>query len=109
MLTESTRSPSQESFYEQALTRAERSQIGEALAVTGVDEEIVALRLRLRTALKEHPEDLALILRGMEVLRRLVATRYGLSREDQRALDSAFARETARRITQRGGERDDAK
>jgi hypothetical protein len=97
-------------FYEQALSQAERAAFSEALEVDGFDEEIAALRLRLRSVIEAEPKDLALMLRGMDVLRRLVASKYGLSRKDQKALDSAFAAETLRRLEERGegGENDDA-
>lgn len=88
-------------FYEQALTEAERADFAVALEVEGFEEEVAALRLRLRTALK-NPEDLALVLRGMDVLRRMVATRYDLSKPDEQALGSAFAEETLRRVVERG-------
>jgi hypothetical protein len=87
-------------FYEQALTEAERSDLGVALDVEGFEQEIATLRLRLRSALQDR-EDLGLMLRGMDVLRRMVASRYGLSRGDRRNL-SAFAQETARRLEERG-------
>ena len=67
-------------FYECALTEAERAELAGALKVTGIDAEIAALRVRLRRVIKEQPEDLALMLRGMDVLRRLLVTRYGLSK-----------------------------
>ena len=102
MVTKVARKPSKHRFYEQALTKAEQSQLGEALDVAGIDEEIAALRLRLRKAISESPEDMPLILRGMDVMRRMVATKYGLSREDQRGLEFAFAQETLRRIEERG-------
>ena len=100
-MTSATPRTSRRLFYEKALSEAERAGVAAALDVEGVDEEIAALRLRIRTAIKEHPEDLALILRGMDVLRRLVVTRYGLSRGDQREM-TAWMEETARRMKERG-------
>ena len=89
-------------FYECALTEAERAELAGALKVTGIDAEIAALRVRLRKVIKEQPEDLALMLRGMDVLRRLLVTRYGLSKKDEEAFWSAFATETLRRMKGRG-------
>jgi hypothetical protein len=89
-------------FYAQALTEAEQADLCTALEVEGFDEELATLRLRLRTALDENPKDLALVLRGMDVLRRMVATKYGLSREDRQAFQSAFAQETLLRMQERG-------
>ena len=50
--------PKAKRFYEEALTQAERADFPVALDVEGVDQEIAVLRLRLRTALKNRPEDL---------------------------------------------------
>jgi hypothetical protein len=94
-------------FYEQALSEAEQADLGSALDVQGFDAEIAALRLRLRTALKDQPEDLALVLRGFDVLRRMVATKYGLTREERDALNSAYVEETLRRLVDRAESGDD--
>jgi hypothetical protein len=104
------RKPSQRRFYGRALSEAERLSLAEALEVEGFDEEIAALRVRLRTAIEKYPEDLPLMLRGMDVLRRLVASKYGLSKDDQRDFESAFAAETLLRMQERGegGDNDDA-
>jgi hypothetical protein len=90
-------------FYEAALTAAEQAEVRGAMEVQGLDEELAALRVRLRSAIHDKPEDLALMLRGMDVLRRMVAVKYGLTRGDSEAL-SAFAEETLRRLRERGGD-----
>jgi len=69
-------------FYAEALTAAERADLPVALEIDGVDEEIAVLRLRLRTALEKSPEDLPLMLRGIELLTRAVARRYRLAKPD---------------------------
>lgn len=104
MVARAPRKTDKRRFYAQALTEAEQADLGTALQVDGFDEELAALRLRLRTALERRPEDLPLVLRGMDVLRRMVATKYGLSQKDRLALESAFAQETLRRMQARGGE-----
>ena len=95
------RKPDKRLFYAEALSEAERADLGAALDVEGFEEEIATLRLRLRSHLEERPKDLALMLRGLDLLRRMVATKYGLSRGDQRGL-SGFAEETMRRLEERG-------
>jgi hypothetical protein len=107
MVTKAPRKLDKRRFYEQALSEAERADFGAALKVEGFDEEIAALRLRLRTSLKDRPADLELMLRGMDVLRRLVASKYGLSRSDKASLSSAFVEETLRRVEERGEGGDD--
>ncbi len=48
------RTPSQrlKSFYDEALSEAERADFAAALGVHGIDQEIAVLRLRLRTAIQ---------------------------------------------------------
>ena len=91
-------------FYHQALNEAERADLPVALEVEGVDQEIAMLRLRLRTALKDRPEDLALMLKGIDALRKIVATRYRLPREARRDFEKETARvrdEIARMLAER--------
>lgn len=82
---------SPKSFYAQALTEAERADLPAALKVEGMDDEIALLRLRLRTALTESPDDLTLMLRGIDLLARAVATRYRLSKRAERDLADSLA------------------
>ena len=79
------------SFYAKALTEAERADLPLALEVEGVDEEIALLRLRLRTALTESPDDLTLMLKGIDLLAKAVATRYRLSKRAERDLAGSLA------------------
>lgn len=50
-----------------------------ARSVEGLDEEVALLRTKLATALREHPDDLDLFLKGIGLLVRAVAIRYRLS------------------------------
>lgn len=70
-----------DAFYAGALSRAEAANFSQALEVDGIDQEIAALRLRLRTLLAEQPEDLAKLFKGMEVLARLVTVKYRLPKD----------------------------
>ena len=71
-------------FYVNTLETAERSDFPVALEVEGVDQEIAVLRLRLRTALKERPDDLQLMLRGVVMLVQALAAKYRLPKADPR-------------------------
>src|SRR5688572_402268 len=73
-------------FYAKALSEAERADLPVALEVEGMEEELAVLRLRLRAAIKKHPEDLPLMFRGIELVARAVAMRYRLSKEAQNDL-----------------------
>ncbi|HXG42479.1 MAG TPA: hypothetical protein VNL95_07135 [Dehalococcoidia bacterium] len=79
------------SFYAEALSEAERLELEEAREVEGLDEEIAVLRVRLKRALQEHPQDLALIAKGVDMLVRAVAARYRLSPKARRDLADNLA------------------
>ncbi|GEM_PF-4510343 len=68
-----------ESFYRDALTEAEQALLPEAMEMEGLDEEIALLRLKLQQAIMERPEDLDLLMKGVGLLVRAVATQYRLS------------------------------
>ena len=66
-------------FYNDALSASERMLLEAAASVEGLAEEVAALRVRLATALGEHPNDLRLALYGMNTLVRMVVAQYRLS------------------------------
>ena len=70
-------------FYGQALSRAARVRLAEARGVEGLDEEIALLRAKLRQLVEEHPERTELLLKGISLLVKAVATRYKLSPKAQ--------------------------
>ena len=78
------------SFYRQVLSEAERLALPEAEEIQGLDQEIALLRVKLRTALEERPEDLKLMLKGIELLVRALSTRYRLPRQSQEDLSEAI-------------------
>ena len=78
-------------FYSRALTRAERAALPVALAIEGLDEEIAVLRLRLRRAIEERPDDLPLMFKGIDLMAKVVATRYRLSKKAERDLAASLA------------------
>lgn len=77
-------------FYEQVADSAERVELAEAGRVQGLDEEIALLRVRLRHAVADRPDDLPLLLKGIGLLVKAVAARYSLSKKDGRDLDRAL-------------------
>jgi hypothetical protein len=66
-------------FYDRVLTAAEREDLARAMNIEGVDEEIALLRLRLRSLIEQRPNDLPLMLKGIDLLARAVTTRYRLA------------------------------
>ncbi|HEY7467312.1 MAG TPA: hypothetical protein VIB47_11540 [Dehalococcoidia bacterium] len=79
-------------FYEKALTEAERADFQIALEIEGVAEEAALLRLRLRQAVSERPEDLALMVRGLDALSRALSRRYRLGKQEGAAAAEAMRR-----------------
>jgi hypothetical protein len=75
-----------ERFYGKALSQAELVMLEEARDLEGLDEEIAMLRVRLFTALRDHPEDLRLLTHGIAILVRAVAAQYRLSPKARRDL-----------------------
>lgn len=73
-------------FYEDALTQAEQEELSLARQIEGLDQEIAVLRVRMKAALREHPEDLPLIAKGLDMLVKAVAARYRLSPKARRDL-----------------------
>lgn len=66
-------------FYASALAEAEQVVLADAVELEGIDQEIAVLRTKLRAALAEHPEDIALMLRGIDLLVKAVVAKYRLS------------------------------
>jgi hypothetical protein len=73
-------------FYRHALNQAEQTELEEAQEVEGLDDEIAVMRVRLKRAVEEHPEDLPLLVKGLDMLARAVGTRYRLSPKSRRDL-----------------------
>ncbi|MBM2827428.1 MAG: hypothetical protein HW403_1492 [Dehalococcoidia bacterium] len=67
------------SFYEDVLTEGEQMLMSEALDIDGLDGEIALLRVKLQQALVEHPENMEVLMKGVGLLVRAVATQYRLS------------------------------
>jgi hypothetical protein len=78
-------------FYADSLSEAEQVALNEAAEVEDLDHEIAVLRVRLKKALDEHPEDYALMVRGIGMLTKAVATQYRLSPRASKDLAERFA------------------
>ncbi len=79
-----------EAFYAQALSQAAQVELNQARDVEGLDEEIALLRLRLKEMLAEHPENMPLLLRAIDLLVKAVSAKYRLSRGDKENLTDAI-------------------
>ena len=85
------RRPSPRNFYRQALTEAEQVELSQAQEVEGLDDEIALLRVRLKRGVMERPQDLPLLVRGLDLLVKAVAARYRLSPKARRDLADNLA------------------
>ena len=77
-------------FYEEALSEAERLNLPEARQMEGLDEEIAVMRVRLKRALEERPEDVQLISKGLDLLVKAVAAKYRLSPKARKELSDSI-------------------
>ncbi len=85
------RSKLEQSFYGSALDSAEQIELEAASDIEGLDREIALLRMKLRAVLSERPEDLPLMLRGIELLVKAVSARYRLSKQAEEDLAGSLA------------------
>ena len=81
--------PARRSFYEAALTAAERDDLLEARSVEGLQDEIAILRLRLREALAGHPEDVELVERGVRLLIQSLLAEHRISSKEASGVTDA--------------------
>lgn len=58
----------------------------QARRMEGLDEEVALLRVKLREALSQRPEDYSLLLKLSAMLVRAVSTRYRMSRKAEEDL-----------------------
>ncbi len=78
-------------FYRQAVDRAERLDLERAQEIEGLDDEIALMRVRLKRAVEERPEDVQLLVKGLDILVRAVGARYRLSPKSRRDLAENLA------------------
>jgi len=83
-------SPLVDGFYDEALSRAERAALPLARELQGIDEEIAVVRLRLRSALEQRPNDLKLMAKGVGLLVKALSVRYRLSKEEKADLSAGI-------------------
>ena len=77
-------------FYAQALSEAEQVLLPEAREIEGLDEEIALLRVKLSRAIEAQPDNMALMLRAVDLLVKAVAAKYRLSKKSREDLADAI-------------------
>jgi hypothetical protein len=84
------RPPVVRDFYGSALDAAQRTMLRYAEDIEGLDMEIDLLRVKLRDLVARDEKSFQLMVRGMELLAKLVSARYRLSKQaEQDIADSA--------------------
>ena len=78
-------------FYRHALDEAERADLKRAEKIEGLDDEIAVMRVRLKRAVEERPQDLQLLVKGLDILMRAVGARYRLSPKSRKDLTENLA------------------
>ncbi len=78
-------------FYRHALDQAERLDLERAQQIEGLDDEIALMRVRLKRAVEAHPQDVQLLMKGLEILVRAVGARYRLSPKSRKDLAENLA------------------
>ena len=79
-------------FYDTVLSGAEQEEFAAALEMTGLDEEIALLRMRLKGAAADGAEGNSRLFRSLELLVRAVRVKYALGNQDSRDLLLALKR-----------------
>jgi len=78
-------------FYGSALDAAHQVTLKYAADIEGLDKEIDLLRVKLRDVVGDDPDSLKLMIRGMELLAKLVSARYRLSKRAEKDIASSAA------------------
>ena len=77
-------------FYSRVLTEAEQLELESARDITGIDEEIALLRVKIQSILEKDPGNVRLIMNATNTLARLVRIRYNLEAGQGKGLKEAI-------------------
>jgi uncharacterized protein YjcR len=77
-------------FYSKVLDEAEQLDFELASDVSGIDDEIALLRVKIKSVLEKDPENIKLIMQATNTLAGLVKTRYKITREQRKGLKEAI-------------------
>jgi hypothetical protein len=77
-------------FYAKVLDEAEKLDFETATDVSGIDDEIALLRVKIKSVLEKDPENIKLIMQATNMLARMVKTRYNITKEQRKGLKDAI-------------------
>ena len=79
-------------LYSKALSEAEKLELADIADITGIDDEIILLRIKLRQLVESHPDRLDLHIYAATAIARLVKIKYQISKEQKHSLKEAITR-----------------
>jgi len=85
-----SQSDKKQSFYSRVLDEAEKLDFELASDVSGIDDEIALLRVKIKSVLEKDPENIKLIMQATNALAGLVRTRYNITVEQRKGLREAI-------------------
>ena len=77
-------------FYDKVLDEAEQLDFELASGVSGIDDEIALLRVKIKSLLGDDPTDVKLLVEVTIALERLIKTRYKITKEQGKGLKEAI-------------------
>ncbi len=85
-----SQSNKKQSFYSRVLDEAEKLDFELASDVSGIDDEIALLRVKIKSVLEKDPENIKLIMQATNALAGLVRTRYNITVEQRKGMREAI-------------------
>ncbi len=77
-------------FYFSLLDETERTDFKQALMVEGLDMEIALLRVKLKSVIRNDPDNIKLIAQPAESLAKVMKVKYGSGKRDPKKLKEAI-------------------
>jgi hypothetical protein len=77
-------------FYSKVLDAAEKRELKVAHDVSGIDDEIDLLRVKIQAAVGRDPENVRLLMAAVTTLAALLKARLDINKGQKRGLSSAF-------------------
>ncbi len=73
-------------FYSNVLDETQLADFEKAITIEGLDEEIALLRVKIKAIIQNDPENLRLIMQGINALMKLVMTKFNISKDDKESI-----------------------
>ncbi|MDO8567581.1 MAG: hypothetical protein Q7R57_02565 [Dehalococcoidales bacterium] len=89
-MAKNNQAPKQSGFYSKVMAEADKLDFELAANVSGIDDEIALLRVKIKSILEHDPENVRLIMQVTNALERLIMARYKITREQRKGLKEAI-------------------